>query len=209
MPPGDFRLLLVTDRTQTRGRPLPSVIREAVKSGVPAVQLRERDLLTSELLLLAQTLQAITRPSGVPLIVNDRLDLALALELDGVHLRASSLPAAVVRRLAGPQRVVGVSTHSLEDVRRANEEGADYVVFGPVFDTPSKRPFGPPLGLDALAAVCAKSAAPVFAIGGVTPSRAREARQAGAHGVAVIGAILTQDDVRAATAQLLAAVSST
>lgn len=209
MPPVPFRLLLVTDRTQTRDRPLSAVIRDAMESGLPAVQLRERDLRTNELLLLAETLLAITRPRGASLIVNDRLDLALALELSGVHLRANSLPTAVARRLAGPQRLVGVSTHSLDEVRRANDDGADYVVFGPVFDTPSKRPFGPPQGLETLAAICAKSAVPVFAIGGVTPARARAARQAGAYGVAVIGAILMQHDVRAATTQLLAAVSPT
>ncbi|MGQ0665715.1 MAG: thiamine phosphate synthase [Nitrospiraceae bacterium] len=203
MPPVNFRLLLVTDRHQTRGRSLPSVLRLAVDGGVPAIQLRERDLRTAELLSLAQELQAITTPRAVPLLVNDRVDLVLALNLDGVHLRANSLPVSVARRLVGPGRLVGVSTHGAEEVGQANQDGADYVLFGPVFETSSKRVFGAPLGLEALAEACRRSTIPVFAIGGVTSERVRDVRRAGVHGVAVIGAVLARDDVAAATGELL------
>ena len=195
MPPVDFRLLLVTDRTQAGGRSLPSLIRQAINAGLPAVQLRERDLSMRELLPLAQEIQSITTSHTVPLIVNDRVDLMMALNLDGVHLRSDSLPPFPVRHLIGPHRLIGVSTHSVEDVRRANSSGADYVVFGPIFETPSKRPFGPPLGLDLLADICRRSSIPVFAIGGITCERVRDVRRAGAHGVAVIGALLTRDDI--------------
>lgn len=195
MPPVDFRLLLVTDRTQTNGRSLPSLIQQAVGAGLPAVQLRERDLSTGELLSLAQEIQSITAPHAVPLIVNDRVDLAMALKLDGVHLRSNSLSPTPVRKLIGSRRFIGVSTHSLEEVRRANLDGADYVVLGPIYDTPSKRSFGAPLGLDLLAEASRHSEIPVFAIGGVSCERVREVRQAGAHGVAVIGALLTRDDI--------------
>ena len=208
MPPINFRLLLVTDRHQTQGRALQTVLQHAVKGGVPAIQLRERDLSTPELLSLAQEIRVITTPSAVPLIMNDRIDLLLALNLDGVHLRANSLPVSVARRLVGAHRLVGISTHSVEDVRQANEDGADYVVFGPIFDTPSKRQFGAPVGLDVLAAVCSQSAIPVFAIGGMTSARVRDVRRAGAHGVAVIGAILSRDDSAEATSELLASLES-
>jgi thiamine-phosphate pyrophosphorylase len=195
MPLVNFRLLLVTDRTQAGGRSFPSLIRQAVSAGLPAVQLRERDLSTRELLPLVQEVQSITALQGIPLIVNDRVDLMMALNLEGVHLRSDSLPSLPVRQLIGPRRLMGVSTHSVEDVRRANQSGADYVVFGPIFGTPSKRSFGPPLGLDLLADVCRQSSIPVIAIGGITCERVRDVRQAGAHGVAVIGALLTRDDI--------------
>lgn len=195
MPPVNFRLLLVTDRTQAGARSLPSLIQQAVNAGLPAVQLRERDLSTHELLPLAQEVQSITTSHTVSLIVNDRVDLMMALNLDGVHLRSDSLSPLSVRHLIGPRRLIGVSTHSVDDVRRANEGGADYVVFGPIFDTPSKRPFGSPLGLDLLADVCRRSSIPVLAIGGITCERVRDVRRAGAHGVAVIGAMLTRDDI--------------
>ena len=195
MPPVNFRLLLVTDRTQAGGRSLPSLICHAVSAGLPAVQLRERDLSARELLPLAQEIQSITAPRAVPLIVNDRVDFTMALNLDGVHLRSDSLSPLPVRQLIGPRRLIGVSTHSVEDVRRANQDGADYVVFGPIFETPSKRPFGPPLGLHLLADVCRRSSIPVLAIGGITCERVHDVRRAGAHGVAVIGALLSRDDI--------------
>ncbi|MDH4098038.1 MAG: thiamine phosphate synthase [Nitrospira sp.] len=202
MPPVNFRLLLVTDRHRTRGRSLPSVLKQAVNAGLPAVQLRERDLSTSELLLLAQEIRSITSRRAVPLIINDRVDLMLALNLDGVHLRANSLPISAVRRLAGADRLIGISTHSLAEVQEANGEGADYVLFGPIFDTPSKRQFGSPVGLEQLAEVCSRSAVPVFAIGGVTRAFVPDVLRAGAHGVAVIGSILDRDDAAAATREL-------
>lgn len=206
MPPVDFRLLLVTDRNQVSDRSLPVAVQQAVEAGLPAVQLRERDLPTCDLLALARTIHTITKPQGVPLLINDRVDLALALDLDGVHLRANSLPVSVARRLLGPRRLLGISTHSPEEVRRANDGGADYVIVGPVFDTPSKRAFGLPLGLERLAEACRGSSIPVFAIGGITRARIGEVRRAGAYGVAMIGAILGRRDVGMATEEILAAL---
>lgn len=203
----NFRLLLVTDRHRTRARSLPSILQQAVEAGLPAVQLRERDLPTSELLRLAQEIRAITSPRAVSLIINDRVDLMLALNLDGVHLRANSLPVAAVRRLAGADRLIGISTHSLADVRQANRDGADYVAFGPIFDTPSKRQFGPPVGLEQLAEACRLSAIPVFAIGGVTGASVPDVLRAGSHGVAVIGSILDRDDAAVATREMAAALT--
>lgn len=132
----------------------------------------------------------------------------MALNLDGVHLRSDSLPPVPVRRLIGPHRLMGVSTHSVEDVRRATQSGADYVVFGPIFETPSKRSFGPPLGLDLLADVCCRSSIPVLAIGGITCERARDVRRVGAHGVAVIGALLTSDDIGEAVREFTRALET-
>jgi len=206
MPSVDFRLLLITDRYQTRGRSLSTVVHEALLGGLPALQIRERDALTRELIGLSQQIQAMTVGRTVPLLMNDRIDLVLALDLAGVHLRRDSLPVPVARRLLGAQRLIGLSTHSLEEVRRANHDGADYVVFGPIFETPSKKEFGPPLGVQALESACRESRIPVFAIGGVTTGRVPAVRRAGAHGVALISAILSHEDVAAATTELLAAL---
>jgi thiamine-phosphate pyrophosphorylase len=195
MPPIPFRLLLVTDRLQTRGSSLSAVLNQAILAGVSAIQLRERDLSTGELLALAQEIHASAAPRAIPLILNDRVDLVLALNLAGVHLRSNSLPVPTARRLLGPDRLIGISTHSVEDVRRANHDGADYIVFGPIFDTPSKRLFGPPLGLEQLAEACRHSTVPIFAIGGITCERVLDVRRSGAYGVAVIGAVLTREDV--------------
>ncbi|MBX3307361.1 MAG: thiamine phosphate synthase [Nitrospira sp.] len=195
MPPVNFRLLLVTDRHQTQGRLLVPLLECAIEAGVQAIQLRERDLQTPELLSLAQAIHDVSTPRSVPLLINDRVDLMMALNLDGVHLRSNSLPTHAAREVIGLRRLLGVSTHSAEDVQRANQNGADYVVFGPIFDTPSKRSFGPPLGLALLTEVCRRSSIPVFAIGGITCERVRDVRRAGAHGVAVIGALLTRDDI--------------
>lgn len=206
MPPVDFRLLLVTDRHQVRGRSLSTVLQHAIQAGVQAIQLRERDLSTGELLSLAGAIQAMATLNSVSVIINDRVDLAMALELQGVHLRADSLSIRSTRRMIGPHKLIGVSTHSAEDVRRASHDCADYVVLGPIFDTPSKRSFGPPLGLDLLADVCRHSPVPIFAIGGVTCERVHEVRQAGAHGVAVIGALLTRNDIGTAVREFTCAL---
>lgn len=195
MPSVNFRLLLVTDRHHTQGRPLVPLIDRAIEAGLQAIQLRERDMPTRELLLLAQEIHAVSSPRSVPLLINDRVDLMMAVNLDGVHLRSDSLPTRPVRQLIGAQRLIGISTHSAEDIQRANQSGADYVVFGPIFDTPSKRSFGAPLGLALLAEVCCQSSIPVFAIGGITCDRVAAVRRTGAHGVAVIGALLTRDDI--------------
>jgi len=206
MPLVDFHLLLVTDRSLVRERSLESALRESVEAGVPAIQLRERDLSTRELLSLAGQIHAMTKSRGVRLIINDRVDLVQALDLDGVHLRASSLPVSVVRRVLGPRRLIGVSTHSVKEVQQAGDDGADYVILGPIFETPSKREFGAPLGLAALADACRRSSVPVFAIGGMTIKRIVAARDAGASGVAMIGGILGREDVGTATVEMQAAV---
>ena len=207
MPSVNFRLLLVTDRTLVSDRSLPAAIQQSLQAGLPAVQLRERDLPTRDLLGVAQEIHRLTSSKSVPLLINDRVDLALALQLEGVHLRASSLSVSAARRLLGPHRLLGVSTHSVEEVRRAQADGADYVVVGPVFDTPSKRAFGAPLGLSRLADACGAVSIPVFAIGGITADRIAEVREAGAWGVAMIGGILGRRDIGAATGEMLAALS--
>lgn len=196
---------LVTDRAQTAGRPLLEVVTAALRGGVGAVQLRERGLTTRELLGLATALRAATRAAGAALLINDRVDVALACDADGVHLPGHSFTVAEARALLGPHRLIGVSTHSPDEVAAA--AGADFAVCGPIFATPSKAAYGTPLGLDALRrARAAAPTLPLFAIGGLDADRAAAARAHGADGVAVIRAVLAAADPAAAAAALRGAL---
>jgi thiamine-phosphate pyrophosphorylase len=195
----------VTDRRATLGRSLPETVAACVAAGLEAVQLREKDLPAGDAHDLALALREATRAGRARLLINDRVDIALATGADGVHLPASGLPPEVARRLLPPGSLVGQSTHSREEARQAAEEGVDYVVFGPVYDTPSKRPFGPPRGLRDLETVAGRTGCPVIAIGGVTAARIPELREAGAAGIAVIRALLESPDPGLATAELVAA----
>jgi thiamine-phosphate pyrophosphorylase len=208
MPSLESRLLLVTDRQQTKGRPLLSVLAQALKAGSPAIQLRERDLCAKELLALADEIRPLAGPCGSQLVINDRLDVALSVEGAGVHLRSDSLSLPVARRLIGAHRLLGISVHSVSEAVQAEAGGADYVVFGPIYETPSKHMYGPPLGLSKLEEAARAVRVPIVGIGGVTAARARDMRSAGAFGVAVITAILGAEDAEAATRALLDALTS-
>lgn len=201
-----FSLYLVTDRQRTAGRPLLEVVEAALRGGVDGVQLREKDLPAAVLFELATRLRELTRRYGARLLINDRIDIALAIAADGVQLPVDSFAPADARRLLGARCLIGASTHTVAQVRAATAGGADFIVFGPIFDTPSKRAFGVPVGLDALATATAATPLPVLAIGGVTSDRASSVRQCGARGVAVINTILGADDPRAAAAALRAAL---
>src|SRR5262245_46447926 len=200
--PRGWRVYLVTDREQTNGRPLLEVIGAALRGGVGAVQLRERGLETRALLELATALRQATRAAGAALLINDRVDVALACEADGLHLPGHSFAVAEARTLLGPRRLIGISTHHPDEVAAAAAAGADFAGFGPGFATPSKAGYGPPLGLDALARARAAAALPLFAIGGVDASNAAAVRAAGADGVAVIRAVLAADDPAGAASAL-------
>ena len=203
MSRANFSLYLVTDRGQTGGRPLIEVVEGCLDAGVRAIQLREKDLSTRELFTLAEVLRELTRKYHAALFINDLIDVALALGANGVHLPSESFPADYARKLVGPAAVIGVSTHSIAEAREAEAGGADFIVFGPVFDTPSKRPYGPPQGLEALRAVRQAVSLPLLAIGGVTPDRVPALRAAGADGVAAISALLGAPDPGHATRQFL------
>lgn len=211
----DFRLYLVTDRraTEAAGRRLPALLdaalaRAARRAARVAVQLREKDLQGGALFALAREVRQVTRDYGARLLVNDRLDVALAAEADGVHLPAGGLPPDAARQLLAAVGLVGVSTHSAAEVAAAKVKGADFVLLGPIYDTPSKRRYGAPLGLTPLASAAAAAGLPVLAIGGVTPDRVAEVRAAGAHGVACVGAVMSAADPAAAVDAFLDALDA-
>jgi thiamine-phosphate pyrophosphorylase len=197
----------VTDRHQTRGRDLLEVVGWALRGGVRAVQLREKDLATRDLYDLAGRVLAMTRAAGAVLLINDRVDVAMAVSADGVHLTRRSLPPKETRDLLGPEKLIGISCHSLAEIREAEDGGVDFVVLGPIFETPSKAPFGLPLTTAALQQARAVTSLPILAIGGINPLRVPEVMAAGANGVAVISAVMAAPDPGEATAELLAAVA--
>lgn len=202
-------LYVVTDRHLTGGRPLRLVVEAALQGGARAVQLREKDLLPRELYPLALEIRQLTQVYGARLLINDRVDVALAVKADGVHLTTTSLPTGCVRQILGSDRLIGVSTHTRAEAQAAVEQGADFVVFGPVFFTPSKAPYGQPVGLDALRAVRGAVNAPLLAIGGIKQTNLDQVLAAGADGIAVISAIISADDPALATQNLLATLRST
>lgn len=176
--------------------------------GVDGFQVRAKDATTRELLALCELVIAAVRPAGARVVVNDRLDVALSTDADGVHLGADDLPITRARALAAaaerPDLIVGATCRDRAGVEAAAAAGADYAGFGPVLATVSKAGLPAPIGIDALAPAAGRI--PLIAIGGVGPAAARAARAAGAHGVAVIGAIWRQPDPLSAAQELLAAV---
>ena len=197
----DFRLYFVTDRQQTAGRSLLDVVHSALDGGARAVQLREKDLEGRALHQLAAQLRELTTRYQARLLINDRLDVALAVEADGVHLGQTSFPVAVARRLLGPGKLIGVSTHSPEEIAAA--AGADFLVFGPVYATPSKAKYGEPQGLIRLRQAVAQSPIPLLAIGGISVERTAEILSTGVHGIAVISALSAAPNPAGAASALL------
>jgi len=198
------RLMLIVEAADVTSR--RDVITSALASGVDTLQLRDRHASGQALIAAAQTLRAISREHGAALLVNDRIDVALATAADGIHLPAGSFPTATARRLLGAHALIGRSTHSPAEAEAAAAAGADYVVLGPIFATPSKLAFGPPLGLAAVAA--AHPSRPLIAIGGIDAANAGDVRRAGAYGVAVIRAILDARDPAATTRAIRGALAA-
>jgi thiamine-phosphate pyrophosphorylase len=191
----DFRLYLITDRHVTK-MPLPEAVRHALAGGVRAVQLREKDLPLRELLVLAQELRGLTREFGAKLFINDRVDVAVAVDADGVHLGGQGMPASAVRKIVGNRILIGVSTHSLQEAKDAEELGADFITYGPIFETPSKAKYGAPVGCDSIFKVKKEVKIPLFALGGVKSGNLLQILNAGADGVATISAILASDNIK-------------
>lgn len=187
----DFRLYLITDRSLVApGSSLVTAVRKALKGGVEAVQLREKDLDTRSLLRMAYKMREVTEGYGAKLFINDRADIALAVGADGVHLTRKSIPAEALRQVVKKGFFIGVSTHSVQEAKEAEKAGADFITFGPVYRTRSKLKFGDPLGTEMLGTVCRETDIPVYALGGVKDNNIDEVRKAGAYGVSMISEIL-------------------
>jgi thiamine-phosphate pyrophosphorylase len=202
MPSFDLSLYLVTDRSLSLGRPLETVVEEAVKGGATMVQLREKDASTLDFYNLAMRLKSILKPYNVPLIINDRLDIALACDAEGLHIGQSDMPYTVARRLFGKDKIIGLSVESVEDAIEANNLDVDYIGISPVFSTLTKTDTATALGLGGIREITRISGHPSVGIGGVNLTNAQDIIQAGANGISVVSAIMSAPDPQQSARQL-------
>jgi thiamine-phosphate pyrophosphorylase len=205
-----FSLYLITDRKLAKGGIGPAcqqALTTAQACGqTVAVQLREKDLTGRELLTLASELRKICTEHGALLLINDRIDVALACDADGVHLPADSFSVREARELLGKSKLIGCSTHTIAEVEAANRAGASFIVFGPIFDPISKTAYGPAAGIEALRTAREASDIPVYALGGITAARIAALSDIEIAGVAAIGAVFGADSPADATGALLKAI---
>ena len=191
----DFRFYLISDRTLCLERSLSVVLRQACDAGVRAIQIREKDLSTQALLKLTREVQREVAENQPLVMVNSNLDVALSCGAQGIHLPELGVPARSLRDCLPLGTLIARSTHCLGKAQEAEAEGVDFITFGPVYDTPSKIAYGPSKGVKALTEIVKAVKIPVFALGGVNPSRAAECLEAGAHGVAAISSVLSKPDI--------------
>lgn len=201
----DYSIYLVTDDGCLQGRALIDCVREALEGGVTLVQYRAKTASSAEMYAEALQLKALCDSFKVPLIINDRLDIAMAVGAAGVHLGQDDLPCSAARKLLGEDYIIGVSAHNPAEAKAALQSGADYLGCGAVFGTATKADVKK-LGTDGLAAICKAKGLPVVGIGGVTADNYREVRAAGADGAAIVSGILAQPDIRT-TVRAIARVS--
>lgn len=201
----DYSIYLVTDDGCLQGRALIDCVREALEGGVTLVQYRAKTASSAEMYAEALQLKALCDSFNVPLIINDRLDIAMAVGAAGVHLGQDDLPCAAARKILGEDYIIGVSAHNLAEAKAALQSGADYLGCGAVFGTATKADVKK-LGTDGLATICREKGLPVVGIGGVTADNYREVRAAGADGAAIVSGILAQPDI-SATVRAIAKVS--
>ncbi len=198
----DYSLYLVTDRTLSRGRSSEEIVGAAVRGGVTCVQLREKHCSTRDFIREARSLQPLLQHHKIPLIINDRLDVALAIGADGVHLGQSDMHIGDARRLVGEKMIIGISAENLNDAIVAEQEGADYIGISPVFETDTKVDTAAPLGLEGIRWIRRAVNLPLVGIGGINAGNVREIICAGADGVAVVSAIVSADCPQTAASEL-------
>lgn len=201
--PGRWRLCVITDAQLSRGRPHRQVVEAAISGGADAIQLREKTAPAATLYRIARELREITRKANVSFLVNDRLDIALAVDADGVHIGQQDLPASAARRILGPGRILGVTAETVEEALAAEKDGADYLGVGPVFEARgTKADAGPPQGPAIIANIRPHTRLPIVAIGGIKAGNAHLVREAGADSAAVISAVVAANDIAQAAREL-------
>ena len=198
----DYSLYLVTDRGLARGRSTVEVVKAAVSGGVTCIQLREKDCSTLEFIEQARAIKNFLEEREVPLIINDRLDVALAVGADGVHLGQKDMPLEMSRKIAGSSMLIGISAESVQDAIEAENGGADYLGVSPIYATPTKTDTAPPLGIQGLREIKNRVKIPLVGIGGLNNSNAAEVIRNGADGVAVVSAIVAAEDPETAAMNL-------
>lgn len=201
--PVDYSLYLVTDRGILKGKDLFGAVEEAAKGGVTLVQLREKDISTLDFYNIALKMKALLKKYGIPLIINDRLDIALAVGADGLHVGQDDLPVDKARGLLGKGKILGYSVYNEQQALYGEKCGADYLGAGPVYPTGSKPDAVSPIGIGSLRRIAGSISIPVVGIGGIGFSNLKEVKEAGAAGISLISAILGSDDIRGTARELL------
>ena len=202
----DYSLYLVTDRTLSRGLPLRNIVEAAVRGGVTCVQLREKDCSTGEFIEQAQSIHDFLKAENIPLIINDRVDVAQAVKAEGVHLGQSDMHLSLARSILKDSMLIGISASSVEDAIEAEKGGADYIGVSPIFATPTKTDTGPPLGMDGLRKMRQAVKIPLVGIGGLNINNAGDVIRNGGDGVAVVSAIVSADNPEKAARELKEAI---
>lgn len=203
----DLSLYLVTDRELTKNRPIETLVKEAIEGGVSMVQIREKDSSSLEFYELAMRIKTLLIPYHVPLIINDRVDIALAVDADGLHIGQSDMPYSVARKLLGKDKIIGLSVENIHQAIEANALDVDYIGLSPVFYTDTKNDIAPALGLDGITEIAKISKHRMVGIGGINTSNASDIVSSGAEGIAVVSAILSHDDPKKAAMKLKKCVS--
>jgi len=204
----NWKLCLVADSDTAGERNILSIIEEATDEGVTLVQLRGKKLRTREFLELALKASGFLGAKNIPLIINDRIDIALSCNAAGVHLGQQDLPLLYARKILGENKLIGITINTAKEAMAAEERGADYLGVGPVFFTTTKKELKPLLGLEGLRAIKEKVKIPILAIGGINPDNAGDVIATGVEGIAVVSAIQAAEDVRKATRELVEAISA-
>jgi len=203
----DYSLYLVTDRKLSQGRDILEIIKMAIKGGVTIVQLREKDATTREFLSVGKRVKELLDKKNIPLIINDRIDIALALDADGVHLGNDDMPIEIARRILGKNKIIGLSAESIDDAIEADIKGADYIGVSPIYTTPTKPELEKGLGIEGLKKIRKVTSLPLVAIGGMKAKNCREAIKNGADGIAVVSAICSAPNPEIAAREIISEIN--
>lgn len=203
----DLSLYLVTDRSLSKERSLAYIVEEAIKGGVTMVQLREKNLSTIEFYNIACSLKELLSSHNIPLIINDRLDIAIASNADGLHIGQSDMPYEIVRKILGKEKIIGLSVETIEQAREANKLDVDYIGLSPVFSTNTKKDINTPLELEGIKEIAGFTKHKTVAIGGINKFNTADIIKNGADGIAVVSAIISNEDPRNAASELKTIIS--
>ena len=198
----NYKLYLITDRSFLNGRSLKDCVEAAIKGGVTLVQVREKDASTREFYKIAKEVKEITSKYNIPLLINDRIDIALAIDAEGVHLGQSDMPIKLARKILGEDKIIGISANTLEEALEAQKAGADYLGIGPVFYTGTKKDIDEPIGIHGLKEITENIRIPSVAIGGINKENAKSVLETGVNGISVISAILRSENIEKASIEL-------
>lgn len=205
----DCSLYLITDRSFLKGRSLASCVEEAIKGGVTLIQVREKEISSRDFFKVAKEVKEVTNKYNVPLIINDRIDIALAIDADGVHLGQSDMPIEIARKILGKDKIIGISAGSISEALEAEKNGADYLGIGTVFFTGTKKDIEEPIGIEGLKDIVNKIKIPTVAIGGINKDNCEEVMESGVNGISLISAILANDNIENSSRELRNIIKNT